>query len=229
MRHTASAASPYVVSCFQSTVIFFIRSANPADQVNKYIGDATLCVFDDSDRCLAAAKRILLRHEQIQRERRANGKICYEIAIGLSYGKVLLGNFGNDHKLERTVVGDAVNVCQRIESLTRSFSCDLLASGDFINSLSKPYEGIRLLTKALVKGKSKPIEVFEVYSHLSDEILKRKNNSIESLKSIANRKKANDKAWRSDFELAIKIVEREKSAELQLVKKEEVEQEEPVA
>jgi adenylate cyclase len=95
--------------------------------VNKFEGDAALCVFgaptdhpDGAGAALAAAREIRrrLRHE-------VGGM---EAAIGLSYGTVVAGNIGAARRYEYTVIGDAVNEAARLTELAKTRPCRILAS-----------------------------------------------------------------------------------------------------
>ena len=73
------------------------------------------------------------------------------------------------------MIGDAVNIAARLESLSKIYKTPLLISGDTFKSLeenkvSTLLKDIRLIDKVEVKGKSEPIDVFEVFSWEEEEI-----------------------------------------------------------
>ncbi len=94
--------------------------------VNKFEGDAALCIFgapvaldDDATAALQAAREI--RDRTLER-----GEL--ETGIGLAKGPVFAGNLGTDQRLEYTVIGDAVNQAARLTDLAKSVPGKLLAS-----------------------------------------------------------------------------------------------------
>jgi adenylate cyclase len=95
--------------------------------VNKFEGDAALCVFgaptehpDAAGASLAAAREL---RERLRRE--LDG---LEAAIGLSAGTVVAGNVGAAHRYEYTVIGDPVNEAARLTELAKGRPSRLLAS-----------------------------------------------------------------------------------------------------
>jgi len=103
--------------------------------VNKFEGDAALAVFgvpeeleDCAGRALAAGRRLAERLEQ-----EVEGA---EAGIGVSYGDVVAGNIGSEHRYEYTVIGDAVNEAARLTELAKSKPGRLLASGDAVEAAS---------------------------------------------------------------------------------------------
>jgi adenylate cyclase len=85
--------------------------------VNKFEGDAALCVFgapvrrDDADSCALLAARLLC-----ERLADVNG---LSAAIGVSAGDVVAGNIGTKERFEYTVIGDAVNEAARLTELAK--------------------------------------------------------------------------------------------------------------
>ena len=99
--------------------------------------------------------------EDWSKERASQGAPAVSIGIGIHRGEVFAGVLGRDHLLEFTVIGDAVNVAERLERLTRQFDADIVVSTDLTNAsnveLSSPpwmlSKGVRLL------GREQPLDV----------------------------------------------------------------------
>jgi adenylate cyclase len=95
--------------------------------VNKFEGDAALCIFGlptGDERCAAnalAAARTLARRVEDDR--------LLTAGIGVSAGEVVAGNIGAAHRLEYTVIGDAVNEAARLTELAKQEPGRVLASG----------------------------------------------------------------------------------------------------
>ena len=67
--------------------------------------------------------RHLKRFDAWNAERKAGGEAPIEVAVGLHYGPVVVGDIGASRRLQLAVVGDTVNVASRIEALTRKLEC----------------------------------------------------------------------------------------------------------
>ncbi len=107
----------------------------------KFIGDAMLAIFpvaaDAAATCgaaLAAAKRAqaALTGENIRRDGLGLPRIEYGLALHV--GDVMYGNIGSDTRLDFTVIGPAVNLTARLESMCRQLDRQLLLSSDFVEA-----------------------------------------------------------------------------------------------
>jgi adenylate cyclase len=123
--------------------------ASQGGEILKFIGDAMLAIFpigDDAAKdtvkdtvktcqaALIAAERAQgsLREEN---ERRGNaGLPRIEYGLALHLGDVMYGNIGSDTRLDFTVIGPAVNLTARIESMCRELGRQLLLSSDFVRA-----------------------------------------------------------------------------------------------
>ena len=113
--------------------------AKEGGEVLKFIGDAMLAIFpigaDAVTTCraaLSAAEQAqdALAQENARRERASRPRIDYGLALHV--GDVMYGNIGSDTRLDFTVIGPAVNLTARIESMCRQFGRQLLLSADFV-------------------------------------------------------------------------------------------------
>jgi adenylate cyclase len=117
-------------------------------EVLKFIGDAMLAIFaldglSDSSapgRAIRAAcdARALAGTCNLERARNGLPEIRYGIALHV--GEVLYGNIGGADRLDFTVIGRAVNLVTRIESLCKSTGRDILLSADFAEMCGEPVE-----------------------------------------------------------------------------------------
>lgn len=136
--------------------------------LNKYIGDAIMAIYgaplpmeNPSEMALKASLEMRRVLEEFNKTRVAEGKPPVHIGMGLHRGKVLVGNIGSPRQMEYTVIGDAVNVCSRIEGLTRDFDTDLLISDDLYNDVAGLVE-VETHDPVAVKGKSGKVVVHSV-------------------------------------------------------------------
>ena len=95
--------------------------------VNKFVGDAALCVFgaplphdDAAGAALRAARRL--------RERLDEEVPQCDVGIGVSAGTAVAGNIGAQQRFEYTVIGDPVNEASRLTELAKQHDGRVLAS-----------------------------------------------------------------------------------------------------
>jgi class 3 adenylate cyclase len=127
-----------------------------------------MALFQTADDALRAS---LAMHDALvgyNEWRRANGQEPIAIGIGLNSGSLMLGTIGEKHRMDGTVIADAVNLASRIESLTKDYHVGLLISQHTYEQLTDPkaYD-IRPIDVVVVKGKTRPVTVFEVFNHNS--------------------------------------------------------------
>jgi class 3 adenylate cyclase len=132
--------------------------------IDKYIGDAIMALFEDADDALRAGLAMHEALEGFNEERRASGLEPIAIGIGINTGSLMLGTIGEKHRMDGTVISDAVNLASRIESLTKEYHVGLLISQYTYEQLadSKAYD-IRPIDVVVVKGKTRPVTIFEVF------------------------------------------------------------------
>ncbi len=147
--------------------------------LDKFVGDAIIVFWgaplrqpDHTELAVRCALNMIERLKGLQQEWRSKGMEALDIGIGINTGEVLVGNIGAEgKKMDYTVIGDHVNLCARVESLTREYNAHILIT-DFVYEKIMPLvrEGrighidisIEGLGKAVVKGKQKPVMVYEV-------------------------------------------------------------------
>ncbi|MGE0736968.1 MAG: adenylate/guanylate cyclase domain-containing protein [Alphaproteobacteria bacterium] len=107
--------------------------------VDKYIGDCVMATFgtphagaNDASNAFKCALAMVTAMEDWNRLRALSREPSLRIGIGLHYGPVVLGDIGDERRLEFAVIGDTVNVAARLEALTRKHDVDLLASEDLV-------------------------------------------------------------------------------------------------
>lgn len=144
--------------------------------VDKYIGDAIMAIFPDSpDDAFACSLQMLkqLRHYSEGRARAGYGEI--RIGIGLNTGLAMIGTVGGYNRMDGTVISDAVNLCARIESLTKRYGLDLMVGESTYHSLSRENKRhTRIIDRVLVKGKYKPQSIYEVFAEDRSSTRKKK-------------------------------------------------------
>lgn len=137
--------------------------------VDKFIGDAIMAVFgspiqriDDAGRAVRCALEILDAAAQWSLERERSGHPPIAVGIGAHYGEVFAGALGGEQLLEYTVIGDTVNVAERLERLSREVGSAFVISASLLQAAGDASESAkwRCLPPQQLKGHRKPVEAF---------------------------------------------------------------------
>jgi predicted ATPase/class 3 adenylate cyclase len=133
--------------------------------VDSYAGDAIMALFDGPPTgAVEAGVGMLHALEEFNIERASSDAVPVDIGIGINTGRLTLGTIGGADRLKCGVIGDAVNVAARIESLTKRYRVRLLVSGETHRRLALPLRrSSRLVDRVRVAGHDEPVELFEVF------------------------------------------------------------------
>jgi two-component system sensor histidine kinase ChiS len=151
------------INSYLSRVSPVIRAHNGF--IDKYIGDAIMALFPESvndavSGAIAMQKQVLLYNQHRQKL----GYLPITIGIGLHTGSLMLGTIGEQERMESTVIADAVNLASRLEGLTKLYGSGILISRQTLCYLDEPQNySYRFVDRVRVKGKQKPVAVFEIY------------------------------------------------------------------
>ena len=137
--------------------------------VDKFVGDMVMALFgaplDDprhADHAVEAALDMLAELRQLNEKWVAEGRDAkVDIGIGVNTGPMIAGNIGSDQIMSYTVIGDAVNLGSRLESLNKQYSTHIIISDETRQRLTGQYV-FRPLGDVVVKGKTRPVAIFEV-------------------------------------------------------------------
>ncbi len=135
--------------------------------LDKFIGDAIMAVFglpvaaeDDEDRALRAAIAMIRSLWEWNREREQRGESPLDMGVGLNTDSVVAGNIGSPKRMDYTMIGDGVNLASRLESLCKHYGARILFS-ELTRAKLKGVYRVREIDRVVVKGKTKPVAVFE--------------------------------------------------------------------
>jgi class 3 adenylate cyclase/ActR/RegA family two-component response regulator len=129
--------------------------------IDKFAGDAVMAVFGAPDHVPDHAERALrcaLAMQARQAELNEGAELPLEMGIGVNTGVVIAGTVGGAGRLEYTVVGDAVNVAQRLESAAGPGEV-VASAGTVAAAPGLPAEPAGAQE---VKGRREPVEVYRL-------------------------------------------------------------------
>jgi adenylate cyclase len=133
---------------------------------------------DATDRAFRAALTLISGMEDLRKNLDPKLKALFGYGVALHSGTALIGNKGSAQRLDYGLVGDLINAAARVESLTKHYGALFLITREAYARLSNP-PTVRLIDKAIVKGKTVPLELLEVKHPHSpdhfDETLERYN------------------------------------------------------
>lgn len=135
--------------------------------IDKYMGDAIMAFWGaplpDSGHAvhaLLAAMEMVRSVRELDAEFEARGWPKLHIGVGLSTGKMNVGNMGSEFRMAYTVMGDAVNLGSRLEGLTKEYGVSIICSE--ATRLAAPSDwAFRELDLVRVKGKQEPVAIYE--------------------------------------------------------------------
>ena len=158
--------------------------------VDKFIGDAVMAIFDrteqssnDARNALNAGMGMLQVLGTMNQKRKRQGQVPISIGIGIHTGPVVFGTLGFEERMDSTVLGDAVNLASRLESLTKYYGASLLFSDQTFEALGDEKENllIREIDTVMVKGRKQAVTIYELFNSDSLEVQSAKKMVMQSL------------------------------------------------
>jgi adenylate cyclase len=142
--------------------------------VDKFVGDSIMAVWGaplDQPRHASAACLSALTLKKLldfqNRELAAAGKPHLETLMGLNTGPVIAGNIGASRRVSYTVLGDSVNLANRLVSVNKLFGTSILAS-EATAELARGDILFRALDRVRVVGRKGSIKVFEAIAPMGE-------------------------------------------------------------
>jgi adenylate cyclase len=171
--------------------------------LDKYIGDAIMAFWgaplDDPDHAYNACACVIEMQELMKRLRvkwAKTGKPIAHTRYGVNSGKMVVGNVGSAERFNYTVLGDAVNLAARLEPANKNFGTQVMIS-ETTYELVKDRFICRELDRLIVKGKSKPVKVYELMARANDSDFIQKHE-----KKLTHYRRALDLFFSRNFEEA---------------------------
>jgi class 3 adenylate cyclase/DNA-binding NarL/FixJ family response regulator len=137
-----------------------------AGTVMQFVGDAVMAVFgapfpqaDHADRAVAAAVAMHAAQAGINAEWELQGMPAFGLGLGLSTGEAAAALLGSAEHLEYTLVGDTVNLSQRLQQLATAG--ETVLSEATVKALAVPVDVLPLPAQ-IVKGRDTPVVAFKL-------------------------------------------------------------------
>jgi adenylate cyclase len=133
-------------------------------EILKFMGDGLLAIFPLSDpqacenllKAIASAQKSLVALNDINCQK---GHDPLGYGIGVHVGDVMYGNIGSKTRLDFTVIGPAVNIASRLETLTKETGRNVLFSEEFVR-MAGHEDKLDNLGPWLLRGLETPVEVY---------------------------------------------------------------------
>jgi adenylate cyclase len=143
--------------------------------VDKYIGDAImafwgapLAVPDHARRACLTALDIASAMPGLRARWGMRGWPDIQIGIGVATGEAIVGNFGSAQRFSYTAISDDVNLASRLEGLNKFYGTAILISEQTRNEVGDEFV-CREIDSVRVKGKTKPVTIYEVLCRRTDD------------------------------------------------------------
>lgn len=144
--------------------------------LDKYQGDAIMAFFGapipQSDHALNACRAALEMQthlDELNQQWSKNGRPELPTRIGISTGKMVVGNIGGSDRFDYTVIGDSVNLGSRLEGANKQYKTRIIISETTFKPLAS-----QIITRELdlirVVGKDKPLKIFELLGLTNEKI-----------------------------------------------------------
>ncbi|MBA2499523.1 MAG: response regulator [Chitinophagaceae bacterium] len=131
--------------------------------VDKFIGDAIMAVFKGNYHLDRAIDACLALRTQIENLPPASNLITFspKVSIGINSGEMISGNIGsgNLRRLDYTVIGDVVNVAQRLQGVAKEGQ--IIINQESFDKVNESFN-CRKVAEVSLKNKSNPVTIYEV-------------------------------------------------------------------
>ncbi|CCE11819.1 conserved hypothetical protein [Bradyrhizobium sp. STM 3843] len=138
--------------------------ARHGGEILKFMGDGLLAIFPLSQphacaNLLHAVTEARQAMAALNDRNGGNGRAPLNYGVGVHVGDVMYGNIGSRARLDFTVIGPAVNMASRLETLTKQVGKPVLLSRDFADLIKDDF-ALERLGEYPVRGFADPIELF---------------------------------------------------------------------
>ncbi len=144
--------------------------------LNKYQGDAIIALYGipitQDDHALRACYTALDMQQELKKlheKWQQQNLPALKVRIGINSGPMVVGNIGGEKRFDYTAIGDSVNLASRLESANKMYGTDIIISEDTFRLVSEKL-WVRELDFIRVKGKHKPVRIYEVLGRKTEKL-----------------------------------------------------------
>ena len=138
---------------------------------SQFTGDGLMALYglDTADPATGAAdalrgaREIFARLDRLNHRLKGDLREPLRIGIGIHHGEAIVGAMGPPHSQIITAIGDTVNTCARLESLTKEYDCIAIVSRPAADAAGLKLQD-RALHQAPVKGRMEPVQFYALQS-----------------------------------------------------------------
>ncbi|RKY58081.1 MAG: hypothetical protein DRP95_06300 [Candidatus Latescibacterota bacterium] len=142
--------------------------------IDKYEGDAIMAEFgaplhlpDHARKACLAALDMQAKLAELRERWSQEGKPLLYMRVGVSTGRMVLGNMGSREIFDYTVIGDSVNTASRLEGANKEYGTRILIS-EATYLAARDHIVVRELDRIRVKGKREPVRAYELLGRRED-------------------------------------------------------------
>jgi len=150
--------------------------------IMQYLGDGFMALFPNgSQNALRASVEMLQELKEFNKVRIDKNRIPIKVGIGMQNGNLIMGITGDIERLDAAIISDTVNTASRIEGLSKHFETSIVITDRCKENLTHPEEfDFRYLGLVKVKGKHKPIAIYECINGDNSNLLKHKLDTLNT-------------------------------------------------
>jgi len=155
----------YILNQFFDEMIKALTATN--GHYSQFTGDGLMALYGLNAKnpaigaadALRGAREMLARVAQLNSRMRGDLPQPMRIGIGIHFSEAIVGAMGPPGSQIITAIGDTVNACKRLESLTKEYNCAVVVSRRAADMAGLDVKG-RKLHQALVAGRTQTVEFY---------------------------------------------------------------------
>ncbi len=143
--------------------------------VDKYIGDRIIAFYgapvkheDDVQKAVLSGLEMLKLLEDFNTNQKTKDLPEFEIGVGISWGKTIVGNIGSDKKMDYTVVGKTINIATKLERLTKVYKQPMIISENVFKNINNSIP-CRMLDNIFIESINETFRIYSPNNNLSEK------------------------------------------------------------